>query len=304
MKPVTAKRATGGWRRTKGFTLVEVLLAFLVLMLGIIAVLSLFPVGMKLSQDMVQTSTAALVAKNVRGCMEATDLADVLTPMSGITPSITRNNFPCYFPGDMGGIANTFVAAISNNQVKPTITATILNSGASNARVTDTANPLYSWDARFSVGQGGFRNPPWSFGIAGGWTIQDTNGWFDKYFRFYVVDISVYRSYQETGLGSGTIQLLNTPTANDANLIPTCELTLSTTPPADLEVGWFIRIPSDRSAWYRVEKITGKILTLDRMYAGPDGTPYTADDAGSKSGIVATGSLVGSFTTFLAAYND
>ena len=290
--------------RHGGFTLVEVLLAFLILMLGIIGVLSLFPVGMKLSQNMVETSTAALVARNVRGCMEATNLADAITPKNsdGI-PVMDPRKFPAYFPNDFdSGVVTAFLQAISNNTVQPPI-----NSAIVNGKVLDTANPNYSWDARFTLGQGAFRMPPWSYGDPNGWSESDVQGWFSKYFRYYVVQISVYRGqrgkgYTDIDLGSGSISgvvadMEEGPANPDLNLIPTCRLVLNGTPSADLEVGWYIRVPNEKSDWYQIKDIDpdGRTLTLDRPYAG---------SSGGKSGIIATGGLVGHYTTFLAAYNE
>lgn len=281
-----AKKGSGILSGRGGFTLVEVLLAFLVLMLGIIAVLSLFPVGMKLSKEMVETSTAALVAKNARGCMEATELADKIAgaPMNfGFPRPGTSSNFPCYFPDDMSAATPTFLGALTNLTVVPNIVASINSFG----QVVDTANRLYSWDARFDVGRGAIRTP-W------GWTEDEAQQWFGKYFRYYVVDISVYRNYEEVSLsGGGSIANVGGPTPTDANLVPVCQLTLNADPPVNLQVGWYIRVPNDHSDWYRIQKLNGRVLTLDRPYV--HGT-------GSKGNIIATGSLVGHFTTFLAAH--
>lgn len=283
-----------------GFTLIEVLLAFLILMIGILAVLSLFPVGMKLSQDMVESSTAALVARNARGSMEATNLADKMVSTynasGGFPRPGTSTNFPRYFPNPGNhNMADTFCAALTNTTVQPPI-----NCYVKNDKIVDTANPLYSWDARFSVGQGAY-SFPW------GWTQDEAQEWFSKYFRYYTVQISVYRGNRKTGyedvnLGGGSItgivaDMEPGPGNPDLNIIPVCQLTLSSVS-ADLEVGWHIRIPGEQSDWYRIEEIdadNNRILTLDRPYVGP---------SGAKTGIIATGSLVGHFTTFLAAGNE
>ena len=299
MKPEQSKQMPGMEnmvspvsRRRGGFTLVEVLLAFIILMIGIIAVMALFPVGMKLSMDMVQTSTAALIAKNVRGCMEATDLADALAGSVGDTAGYT--GYPKYFPDDIS--ATSFLTAITDTNVTPHIVASsflgnALVGGAvvtgTHNLVTDTSNSLYSWDARFDVGQGAIRIP-W------GWQASDAQNWFAKYWRYYVVDISVYRNYLEVPLGDGSITILNGPTASDANLIPTCELRLNVVPPMALAVGWYVRFVDARSDWYQIKKIdnSGRVLTLDRVYSG------------AATHIIATGTLIGHYKTFLAAHND
>ncbi|HUW55706.1 MAG TPA: prepilin-type N-terminal cleavage/methylation domain-containing protein, partial [Planctomycetota bacterium] len=61
---------TNGRKRTDGFSLVELLIAFFVLLVGILAVLVLFPLGLRESRTMVESSTAAFVARNARNLME------------------------------------------------------------------------------------------------------------------------------------------------------------------------------------------------------------------------------------------
>ena len=56
--------------RSRGFSLVELLIAFFVLLIGILAILVLFPLGLRESKTMVDASQASFVARNARGTME------------------------------------------------------------------------------------------------------------------------------------------------------------------------------------------------------------------------------------------
>lgn len=55
-------RRSGGGR---GFTLIEILIAVAILTVGILGVLALFPVAISIGKEVIQNSTAALVAKSV-----------------------------------------------------------------------------------------------------------------------------------------------------------------------------------------------------------------------------------------------
>lgn len=56
-------------RSATGFTLIEILIAMAVLMIGIVGVLSIFPVGIKNVNDSVKDSTAANVAQSLYNAM-------------------------------------------------------------------------------------------------------------------------------------------------------------------------------------------------------------------------------------------
>lgn len=56
-------------RSDSGFTLIEILIAMAILMIGIVGILSLFPVGIKNVSDSVEDSTAANVAQSLYNAM-------------------------------------------------------------------------------------------------------------------------------------------------------------------------------------------------------------------------------------------
>lgn len=56
---------TRGARRSGGFTLIEILLAMVILLVGIVGVLSIFPVAIKNVNDSVEDSTASNLAQSL-----------------------------------------------------------------------------------------------------------------------------------------------------------------------------------------------------------------------------------------------
>ncbi len=56
--------------RNKGFTIVEILIAMVVLSLGLLGILGVFPVGIKQTAKIVQDSNAAIIAESVRNSIE------------------------------------------------------------------------------------------------------------------------------------------------------------------------------------------------------------------------------------------
>lgn len=295
-------------RRIKGrsgFTLIEILLAFAILLIGVLGVMALFPVGMRLSKKMTEESTAALVARNARGVMEATKLADAISPkdVNGIPTGLKDGDWPHarYFPQDFPqGIVTAFLNAISNSTMSPPIKGRLRADGNG---IVDTADEQYSWDARFDLGRGALRTP-WLGNSAQDQANAET--WrqeiFSKYFRYYAVQISVYRNYHKEDLPSGTVTVEPATgyVMSDPNRPLVCKLTLSSVLPAKVTQGWYIRVNEDRSDWYQIQKIdfpnpNNPVLYLDRVYAGA---------TGAKTDIIATDRLLGEFTTLLAAYKD
>ena len=56
-------------RRRKGFTLLEILLALTILLIGIVGVLALFPVALRNSKASFEDSVAAMIAENVHASL-------------------------------------------------------------------------------------------------------------------------------------------------------------------------------------------------------------------------------------------
>lgn len=55
---------------SKGFTIVEILIAMVVLSLGLMGILGVFPAGIKMTSGIVEDSNAAIIAESVRNAVE------------------------------------------------------------------------------------------------------------------------------------------------------------------------------------------------------------------------------------------
>lgn len=76
-------------RRSGGFTLIEILLALIILMVGIAGVLSLFPVGIKNVRDSVEDTTASNLAQSLNAAMTEA----MRRPAAGMV-TVTHDGFP------------------------------------------------------------------------------------------------------------------------------------------------------------------------------------------------------------------
>ena len=316
-------------RSRKGFSLVELLIAFFVLLVGILAVLVLFPLGLRQSNQMVEASTASFVGRNARALMEAhpfeysnggdsreghgtASIVQIKFGPRGTRNNITVGSFPVMFPRDVLGDANddatTFPAFRKELRVLDPGTGTY-------DRIIYEPNPQFTWDARFTIGRGPAARPNGSFQPPpGNFTSDDVVFWWVQYYRYYAVQIAVYRNYAIYGPYSGTIYVRpekksdgSDYDADDPNRPLRSEFEFATTPDSDLGPGSHIRIRDHRSDWYEITETRyegGKhIFRLDRPYAGLDiGTDIVA--SASVSDVIGTNSLVETFTTLLGSQLD
>jgi hypothetical protein len=214
------------------------------------------------------------------------------------------------FPGDviLGDDNNTTFPV----ELRPKDPATNLRD-----RVLDTSNPQFSWDARFTIGRGPSETPPAGFTDFSHWSEQRWV-WFSQYFKYYAVQISVYRNYKELPVGPATITLKvvsngTAYSANDPNRPLYSEIVVANAPPLDMMIGTAIRVrdsagrPFSFSDWYRITAVSftpGQwTFKLDRPFAGIDGN-QTLPAGMTVNDVIATNSLIDSFTTILDSQLD
>lgn|GEM_PF-3551531 len=327
----------------KGFSLVELLIAFFVLLVGILAVLVLFPLGLRESKTMVDSSMASFVARSARELMEvqpftyhsgggsksgwgtATRIQAVFGP-KGIRGNIYLGSFPVMFPADVLGNAQDGTFPLSQRPPD--------NETHNCDRVNDTSNTQFSWDARFTCPRSSIGGMTDDTATAGGhpdpnnpnlfvkWNAADMDYWFTQYFKYYAVQISVYRNYAPLKTDSGALAMSGTVwlrasqkpnnggdyDTNDPNRPLYSEVVFTSVPPVDLTVNSSIRIRDDKSDWYRVTAVSyagGEWhIRLDRPYAGLVLLNNSTQISAPKSNIVATNSLLESFTTILGSQLD
>jgi len=56
--------------REKGFTIIEILIAMVVLSLGLVGILGVFPAGIKKTAEIVEDSNAAIIAESIQNSVE------------------------------------------------------------------------------------------------------------------------------------------------------------------------------------------------------------------------------------------
>jgi hypothetical protein len=264
---------------------------------------------------------AALIARNARQTMEVQPFsysngdgygtASIVQIKFGPSAGITNpTDFPKMFPGDILGDSESRTFLLANRPMD-------CNTNKRD-RIVYADNKQYSWDARFTIGQGiGTTPPPSNAPLnAGGnpwsdFTLDDVRDWYIKYYRYYAVQITVYRNYTSVPIGAGQITLVAAKKSDgtdydtdDPNRPLYSELVLTSQPPAEVAPGYYIRVRDDRSDWYRIEKLTYANKTwrfrLDRPYAGLNiGNNYQVSV--NRNDVIATNSLIHSFTTLLGS---
>ena len=220
--------------RQGGFSLIELLISFVVLLVGVLSVMTLFPLGMRESRAMMESSSAAFVARAARGYMEAypfrynpggrdgfgiASRVQIKFGPRGARRAAPRYNssaFPVMFPEDVLGIAPSDYEPFSLDQ-RPVWDPS--SASPSRPRIVDLDHTEYSWDARFVLGGGPHCPPPgvnwprvmyppkslpptadhqYTPGAADNYfDWYDVWYWRHQYFNYYAVQISVYRNYEE-----------------------------------------------------------------------------------------------------------
>jgi len=326
----------------KGFSLVELLIAFFVLLVGVLAVLVLFPLGLRESKTMVDSSMASFVSRNARSLMEtqpftyhsggsskegfgtASRIQLIFGPR-GTKGNITMGKFPVMFPLDvLGSSRDTTFPLKADYDADPNKSmyafyrpGRMVGSNTVYDLCVSSSNAQYSWDARFTVGGGPGLTPP-----PGGFDMNDVQYWFTQYFKYYAVQISVYRNFDTLKKDDGSDTMAGTVwvragkkqdgsdyDTDDPNRPLYSEVVLTSQPPVDLTVDSHVRIRDDKSDWYRVTSVSFDAgnrewhVRVDRPYAGLNiGTQYQV--SAPKSDIIATNSLIESFTTILGSQLD
>ena len=305
-------------KQTDAFSLVELLIAFFVLLGGILAVLVLFPLGLRESKTMVEASTAAFTARSARTLMEvqpfvyagnrqgngAASMVQIIYGPRGTMGNIYIGSFPAMFPADVLGdhVDSTF----------PLSQRPVDSNTNSRDRVVDSSNRQFSWDGRFTEPHGPNPNPP-----PGGFTTAHVKYWTAQYFNYYPVQISVYRNYEEISIGSGTVWVKTGQKpgggyydVDDPSRPLYSELVLTSQPDLDLMVDSFIRVRDDKSDWYKITAVRYTespkrwYFRLDRPYArlvNEVRNQQLLELSAARNDVIGTNTLIESFTTILGS---
>lgn len=93
--------------RQNGFTLIEILISLVILMIGIVGIISLFPVGMKNVSESNKDSTAGALAQSLNSAMteamrRPNTVGDIILVHDGLQPSGTAQTYTFALPATVG----------------------------------------------------------------------------------------------------------------------------------------------------------------------------------------------------------
>jgi prepilin-type N-terminal cleavage/methylation domain-containing protein len=89
-----------GMKNKGGFTLVEILLAIFVLGIGFLGILTLFPVGLDATRDMLANSRAAMIASTTRATLSAMKADWCILDWQWLNHADPQKDGPWYYPHD------------------------------------------------------------------------------------------------------------------------------------------------------------------------------------------------------------
>jgi len=85
-----------------GFTMLEILLAIMILTLGLVSVYALYPVGLALMRDTIELNTATAIAQNAAAIMNTNQVGRLIV-QSYIDEAMTPGTGPWFFAGPPNG---------------------------------------------------------------------------------------------------------------------------------------------------------------------------------------------------------
>ncbi len=87
-------------RREQGFSLIEILIALFVLGLGLVGILTLYPVGMASTRDILAHSRAAMLASTARATLVTLDGSNAIRDWQRLNAGDSQEKGPWFYPHD------------------------------------------------------------------------------------------------------------------------------------------------------------------------------------------------------------
>lgn len=256
---ITRSTATG--RQNRAFTLIEILVAFLILSVGILGILVLFPVGILASARSSNISRSAVIARSAVDMLTNGGLGNAALTATTKTPD---ESGPWYIPEQVSGADPTGVLDDDGLIITGT-PVDIDGDGTDDVILCDEAT-AFSWNATVS-------------------NAVDASG--SEIQGLYAVQIRVFRNFSVTA-GSGTVTFTEGYRTVDGT--GTSWLT-----GREILAGYYIKSDAANTdgLWYEVSAINSDTeLSLARPYEG-------ATLSGGDYSI--TKSLIAVYDTFVAA---
>ncbi|NUN47332.1 MAG: prepilin-type N-terminal cleavage/methylation domain-containing protein [Candidatus Brocadiae bacterium] len=101
-------------RSQSGFTLIEILIALVLLMVGIVGILSLFPVGIKNVNESVKDSNAANITQSLYGAV-----TEAMRRSDGLTAVVCHDGLP--LSGGIPMVSITLPSAVGASELYPDV---------------------------------------------------------------------------------------------------------------------------------------------------------------------------------------
>ena len=266
--------------RSAGFTLVEILLALLILAVGLLGVLVLFPLGIDAARVSAETTRAATIARAARACLFEVNGSgsNVSTPFRRIVDDVTNNAAvgPWYLPYDDEIMDPDF--DLNNTP----------GDGPQTQAVTDDPEAGYSWSITVA-------RPYDPDGAEPDYVLGEL--WRNEH--AFIVQVAVYRNYAVEQV-DGTLDVDRSGSDPD----PAWTTMIVESVPASVErtfkSGDYVRYlnfanstPGD-GFWYQVDQIGGdKVKLLEKYWGRPQ-------DSGTDR-LQFSDRVIGTYTFLLSA---
>ena len=260
--------------RQEGFTLVEILLALLILSVGLMGVLALFPLGIDAARISVEATRAATISRMAKAAL-LTENDTSGSPFDRILADVRRTMGPYFGPWHLPYHDEVYDPGLdgdSTNNGPAVVSAAVAGGGPSLAE--------YSWSVAVV----------YPSGLPGHYTWPG----MEQSPNMFVVQVTVYRNYRVT---TGT-----------ADVAPDSYVLADVTGAQQIRNGDYVRyldasnLGTCDGFWYRVDEIGevggSRTIKLSQQYRGyVDGLPED-DDAD----VQFSDKVIGTYTFYMSAY--
>ncbi len=268
-------------RSAAGFTLVEILLALLILAVGLLGVLVLFPLGIDAARVSAETTRAAIIGRAARAYLFEVNgsESDVSTPFQRIVDDVADNGAegPWYLPYD-------------DEIMDPDSDVNDIPDGLPTHVVTDDPGAGYSWSITVARPYDPDGEEPHDYVLGELWRNE----------HVFIVQVAVYRNYSLEQVDGALVIDRSRPREEREHWTTMIVEDVPDSVERTFKSGDYVRYlnfdnttPGD-GFWYQVDQIGGdKVKLLERYWGLPQ-------DAGSDR-LQFSERVIGTYTFLLSA---